>query len=108
MVKSIRNVTSDIDEFDLAGLTKKTAEKISAPLVAGAPAHLECKYYNHITLPDNGRGQHSVMVMGTIVGIHIDDLLIKDGYVDVTIYKPVTRLGYKDYSTIHDVFELTR
>ena len=39
MVTSSRNVTSDTDEFDLAGLTKKTAEKISVPLVAGAPAH---------------------------------------------------------------------
>ena len=107
MVKSSRNVTSDIDEFDLVGLTKKTAEKISAPLVAGAPAHLECKYYDHIKLPDNGRGQHSVMVMGTIVGIHIDDVIIKDGHVDVTVYKPIARLGYKDYSAIHDVFELT-
>ena len=107
MVKTSRKVTSDIDEFDLAGLTKKTAEKISPPLVAGAPAHLECKYYDHITLPDNGRGQHSVMVMGTIVGIHIDDVVIKDGHVDVTLYQPVARLGYKDYSAIHDVFELT-
>ena len=47
------------------------------------------------------------MVMGTIVGIHIDDVIIKDGHVDITVYKPVARLGYKDYSAIHDVFELT-
>ena len=107
MAKTSRNVPSNIDEFDLAGLTKKNAEKISAPLVAGAPAHLECKYYDHITLPNNGHGQHSVMVMGTIVGIHIDDVMIKDGRVDVTGYQPVARLGYKDYSAIHDVFELT-
>ena len=107
MVKTSKNVSSDTDEFDLAGLTKKTAEKISAPLVANAPAHLECKYYDHITLPDNGRGQHSVMVMGTIVGIHIDDSIIKDGLVDITKYQPVARLGYKDYSTIREVFELT-
>ena len=107
MVKTSRNVTRDIDEFDLAGLTKKTAEKISAPLVAGAPAHLECKYYDHITLPDNGRGQHSVMVMGTIVGIPIDDVIIKDGHFDVTVFQPVARLGCKDYSAIHDVFKLT-
>ncbi|GIR77671.1 MAG: hypothetical protein CM15mP80_02960 [Alphaproteobacteria bacterium] len=47
------------------------------------------------------------MVMGTIVGIHIDDVIIKDGRVDVTLYQPVARLGYKDYSAIRDVFELT-
>ena len=107
MVKTSRNVTSNTDEFELAGLTKKSAEKISVPLVAGAPAHLECKYYDHIMLPDNGRGQHSVMVMGTIVGIHIDDAVIRDGRVDVSLYQPVARLGYKDYAAIRGIFEMT-
>ncbi|MBL82009.1 MAG: flavin reductase [Rhodospirillaceae bacterium] len=107
MVRTSRNVTSGTDEFDLAGLTKKSGEKISVPLVAGAPAHLECKYYDHITLPNNGHGQHSVMVMGTIVGIHIDDAVIKNGRIDVSLYQPVARLGYKDYAAIYDVFEMT-
>ncbi len=107
MVKSSQDVTADIDEFDHSSLGKKKAEKISAPLVAGAPAHLECVYYNHITLPDNGRGNHSVMVMGTIVGIHIDEAIIADGRVDVSRYTPVARLGYKDYTAVRDLFEMT-
>ena len=107
MVKSSQDVTADIDEFDHTSLGKKKAEKISAPLVAGAPAHLECVYYNHITLPDNGRGNHSVMVMGTIVGIHIDEAIIADGRVDVSRYTPVARLGYKDYTAVRDLFEMT-
>ena len=107
MVKSSQDVTEDIDEFDHTSLGKKKAEKISAPLVAGAPAHLECVYYNHITLPDNGHGSHSVMVMGTIVGIHIDEAIIADGRVDVSRYTPVARLGYKDYTAVRDLFEMT-
>ena len=107
MVKSSQDVTADIDEFDHTSLGKKEAEKISAPLVAGAPAHLECVYYDHITLPDNGRGNHSVMVMGTIVGIHIDEAIIADGRVDVSRYTPVARLGYKDYTAVRDLFEMT-
>ena len=107
MVKSSQDVTADIDEFDHTSLGKKKAEKISAPLVAGAPAHLECVYYNHITLPDNGLGNHSVMVMGTIVGIHIDEAIIADGRVDVSRYTPVARLGYKDYTAVRDLFEMT-
>ena len=47
------------------------------------------------------------MVMGTIVGIHIDDSVIKDGRVDVSLYEPVARLGYKDYASIRDIFEMT-
>ena len=107
MVKTSQNVKSDTDEFHMTGLTKKNAQKISVPLVAGAPAHLECKHYDNITLPDNGRGQHSVMVIGTIVGIHVDDAVVKDGRIDVSVYQPVARLGYKDYADIRDVFEMT-
>ena len=107
MVRSSQDVTADIDEFDHTSLGKKKAEKISAPLVAGAPAHLECVYYDHITLPDNGRGNHSVMVMGTIVGIHIDEAIIADGRVDVSRYTPVARLGYKDYAAVRDLFEMS-
>ena len=107
MVKSSQDVTAETDEFDHTGLGKKKAEQISVPLVAGAPAHLECVYYDHITLPDNGRGQNSVMVMGTIVGIHIDEAVIVEGRVDVSRYTPVARLGYKDYAAVRDVFEMS-
>ena len=47
------------------------------------------------------------MVLGHIVGIHIEDDIIEDGRVDVTRYQPVARLGYKDYATIEDVYEMT-
>jgi len=107
MVRTSQDVAAEIDEFHHAGLGKKQAEKISVPLVAGAPAHLECVYYDHITLPDNGHGHHSVMVMGTIVGIHIDEAVIIDGRVDVTRYNPVARLGYKDYTDVSDLFEMS-
>ena len=41
MVTSSQAVGAEIDEFAHAGLEKKKANKISVPLVAGAPAHLE-------------------------------------------------------------------
>jgi len=107
MVKSSQDVDAEIDEFEHAGLNKKQAERIAVPLVAGAPAHLECVYYDHVTLPDNGRGHNSVMVMGTIVGIHIDEAVIQDGRVDVSRYNPVGRLGYKDYAQVRDLFEMS-
>ena len=88
MVKSSQPVEANIDEFDHAALTKMAGQKISAPLVAGAPAHLECVYYDHIDLPENGNGSHSVMVLGHIVGIHIDDNMVENGRVDVTAFSP--------------------
>jgi len=106
MVASSRTLPPQIDEFEHAGLEKMAARKIGAPLVAGAPAHLECVYYDHVTLPDNGKGGHSIMVMGHIVGIHIDQSIVKDGLVDVTGYEPVSRLGYMDYAKVTDVFSM--
>lgn len=107
MVTSSQAVSANIDEFAHAGLAKKDAQKIAVPLVAGAPAHLECTYYDHIALPDNGRGSHSVMILGHIVGIHIEDEMIEDGRVDVTRYQPVARLGYKDYTDVAELYEMT-
>jgi flavin reductase (DIM6/NTAB) family NADH-FMN oxidoreductase RutF len=107
MVKSSQLVGANIDEFDHAALTKMAGQKISAPLVAGAPAHLECVYYDHIDLPENGNGSHSVMVLGHIVGIHIDDNMVENGRVDVTRFQPVSRLGYMDYANITDIYEMT-
>ena len=106
MVASSQTVPAGIDEFELAGLSKKQAKTIKAPLVEGAPAHLECHYYVHINLPDNGKGQHSVMVLGRITHIHIDDRVIKDGRVHVSVFQPVSRLGYRDYDLVTDPFEV--
>ena len=48
-------------------------------------------------------------MIGEIVGIGIDDSVItSDGKVDTASFKPVARLGYKDYAIINDVFELGR
>lgn len=106
MVLSSKTVTADEDEFELTKLAKKAAKTISAPLVAHAPAHFECRYHSHIELPDNGAGHHSVMVLGMITHIHIDDKFIKEGKVDVAAFQPVARLGYRDYAIIKDLFAI--
>lgn len=107
MVKSSQTVEKKIDEFDYTGLLKKTARTISVPLVDQAPAHLECVYYDHIVLPDDGKGRHSIMLMGRIVGIHIDERNIENGKVNISKYQPVARLGYKEYAVISDKFEMS-
>jgi len=40
--------------------------------------------------------------------VHIDDAFIHDGLVDTAALKPIARLGYKDYSVVEEVFQLTR
>ena len=52
--------------------------------------------------------REQMIVLGQVVGIHIDDSVIAHGKVDVTKLKPIARLGYGDYAVIDEVFELSR
>ena len=96
-------------EFDFAGLTPKQAELIDAPYVAEAFAVLECKVTEIIepkTL--SGMPSENVLVFGEVVGIHIDEAIVRDGRLDMSIARPVARMGYMDYSEGSDVFEMFR
>lgn len=106
MVVSSEAVSAERDEFTIAGLSKKQAQTITAPLVAGAPAHLECRLHDMISLPGTDERAGCIMVIGLVTGIHIEDTIIENGKVDVEKYRPLARLGYKDYTTISDVYEL--
>ncbi|WP_085309525.1 flavin reductase family protein [Planktotalea arctica] len=92
------------DEFAHAGLTKAECNSIDAPRVAAAPAALECKLTQIITL----QGEANFLVLGEVTGVHMDDACLKDGRFDVTSFQPLARLGYRDYSVVKDLFELNR
>ncbi len=95
-------------EFELSGLEATTARSIRAPYVAQARAILECKVWDIVALPGTPGGRQSHLVLGEVVGIHIDDTLIINGKVDVKALSPVARLGYFDYCTVNETFELLR
>ncbi|MGO7153101.1 flavin reductase family protein [Rhizobium leguminosarum] len=96
-------------EFDFAGLTPKQAELIDAPYVDEAFAVLECKVTEIIepkTL--SGEPSENVLVFGEVVGIRIDEAIVRDGRLDMSIARPLARMGYMDYSEGSDVFEMIR
>ncbi len=101
-------VGPEVDEFALAGLTPLPARLVRPPRVAGAPVHLECRYLRTVELPCNNPASSNAAVFGTVIAIHIDDSIIIDGRVDVRRFRPVARLGYMDYTSIEDVFEMIR
>ena len=99
----------EVDEFELAGLTKAPGKSITAPHVAEAPAVLECKVVRIIDdLPAWREHAFNIMVIGEVVGVHIDDAAIKDGRVDVLGFNPVARMGYMDYTTVSDIWAMER
>ncbi|MCF6368591.1 flavin reductase family protein [Rhizobium halophilum] len=98
------------DEFAIAGLSAKRGEIVDAPYVAEAHAVLECRV-TEIIQPktmDGGRAT-SFMVLGQVVGIHISEFVIREGRIDMTLLRPIARMGYRDFSDGGtDVFQLTR
>ena len=100
-------VGTDIDEFALAGLTPAPSRIVTPPRVAESPVALECRYLQSVKLQGlDGAVSNSTLVLGQVVGIHIDDSLIEDGKVDVTRARPIARLGYMDYATVDTVFAM--
>lgn len=97
-----------LSEANLEGLALLPSIKVAAPRVACSPAHLECEYYSTVVLPKGHSGEHSSMVIGRVVGIHIDPAILIDGLVDITRLEPLARLGYQDYAAVNQSFTMKR
>jgi flavin reductase (DIM6/NTAB) family NADH-FMN oxidoreductase RutF len=97
-----------VDEFELAGVTKAPARIVKAPYVAESPVHLECVLTRILELPTPDTNDPNTVVFGEVVGIDVDDRVIRDGRVDVLELDPIGRLGYDQYVRIADIFTMTR
>ena len=49
--KSAQEVPPDVDEFEIAGVTKESSKLVKPARVGESPVHLECKYYQTLRLP---------------------------------------------------------
>ena len=115
-LRSAMNMTSapvprGVDEFALGELTAVASRLVRPPRVKESPVAFECKHWRTVDLPPlaDGKATYSV-VFGQVVGIHIDDTVIKDGLVDTAAMRPIARLGYMDYAVVtpETVFSLDR
>ncbi|MGR3433542.1 MAG: flavin reductase family protein [Shimia sp.] len=95
---------AEVDEFALAGVAKAECTEIDCPRVADAPASLECRVTQIVRLA----GETNWAVFGEVVGVHLRADCLVDGRFDVTIYRPLARLGYRDYAQVDEVFSLAR
>jgi flavin reductase (DIM6/NTAB) family NADH-FMN oxidoreductase RutF len=94
-------VPSDMNEFELAGMTPIASILVKPPRVAEAHAHFECEYIQTIELPFiPGKEIPWSLVLGRVVAVHIDDKFIKDGLVDTLAMEPLARMGYMDYGVL--------
>ena len=99
-----KSLPADIDEFEHAKLKKIDCDLIECTRVLGAPAALECKLVKIIQLP----GATNFAVFGEVIGVHMQEDYIIDGKFDVSKFNPLTRLGYRDYSVVREIFSISR
>ena len=94
----------ETDEFTHAGVEKVECEMIRCARVANAPGAMECRMTQIIEL----EGSNNFIVVGEVVGVHMRDDCIVDGKFDATRYIPLSRMGYRDYTAVREVFEMVR
>jgi flavin reductase (DIM6/NTAB) family NADH-FMN oxidoreductase RutF len=94
----------NVDEFAHAGIEKTECKTIDCPRVANAPAALECRLTQIVPLV----GKNNFVVLGEVTGIHLRDDCLVDGKFESATYIPLSRMGYREYTAVREVFELAR
>lgn len=102
MNASCAAVPPEVDEFALAGLNARDSRIVAAPRVAESPVAFECKVSQIVQLQGaNGDQVPTWLVLGEVVGIHIDQALLKDGIYDTAAAGHILRAGGPaDYFTV--------
>ncbi|GGM00613.1 flavin reductase family protein [Pseudomonas asuensis] len=103
MNTSCAAVAPGVNEFDLAGLSTTPSRVVSVPRVAETPVSFECKLTQLIQLQTAaGDKVESWLVLGEVVGVHIDKSLLVDGVYQTAAARPILRGGGPA-----DYFEIT-
>ena len=92
-----------------AGIEMAPCRLVAPPRVAASPAILECKLVEVKRLTDrHGAVLDTWLVLGEVVGVHLDPLYVKDGVLDMAAMRPIARCGYADYITADQPFAMER
>ncbi|MEA3510766.1 MAG: flavin reductase family protein, partial [Actinomycetota bacterium] len=91
---------------ELADLSARPGDVVTAPLVAAAPAGLECRVTHIVELADPPT---NTVVFGEVVRIHVRSDLLNGIGVDPVGLKAVGRMAGSSYTRVADgYFEMDR
>lgn len=107
MVACSTDFDPDVDEYEVANLSKVDSLKIRPPRVQEAKISFECTL-NHIVEIGDGKAGSGFIVIGTIVLFHIDDSVYDNGKINLKMLSPLGRLAGNSYSRNDDTFEIVR
>ena len=99
-------VLPDTNEFELAGLETEPSKLVKLPRVKASPIHIECRYHQTVDLPCDIEDGRNTICIGHVVGVHIRDEALTDGLIDTARIKPLSRLGYQEFTISEKVFAI--
>jgi flavin reductase (DIM6/NTAB) family NADH-FMN oxidoreductase RutF len=98
-----------VSEMERAGLAPAPSRLVKPPRVAAAPCALECKLIQIVSIEElDGRPVDCHVVIGQVIGVHIDERFIVDGLLDTAAMKPIARCGYDQYAVVETLFSMRR
>lgn len=97
----------DVDEFAVAGLTKRPSTIVAPPSVAESPYAMECKLMENIELRRDIGGNGNLMLL-EVVAFHVSDSVLVDGKIDPRRLDLVGRMGGSYYTRTTDLFQASQ
>jgi flavin reductase (DIM6/NTAB) family NADH-FMN oxidoreductase RutF len=98
-----------VSEPEALGIEMAPSVYVGPPRVKLSPTALECRYLKTVELPGaTGNPHFCSVIIGEVVGIYIDDAVLREGMVDLQRIQPLTRLGYMDFAVIDRLFQMDR
>ena len=96
---------SDINEFDVSGLTQIPSVGVKAPRVKDSPINMECALNQVVEIGPPGKSYG--LVIAEIKLLHIRDDLIDGYHVKQEALNMVGRLGGRSYVRVENIFDMT-
>ncbi len=98
---------SEVDEFEVSGLTPVNGSVVDAPMVAESKANFECRLSQIVPIGEDGPMAASI-VIGEILAVHVDEVILDGTRIDQAALKAVGRMGGPLYTRTRDLFSLDR
>lgn len=91
-------------EVDVVGFTVLKSDKVETRSIQESPVRFECRLFKTVVLGDGGE----TLIIGEIVQMHVNEKYLDNHEINAERYKPIARLGKKNYAKLGEVFSLER
>lgn len=107
MNESSAELASNVSEIESLKLATTPSLLVAPPRLAQAKIAMECELTQIVEIGDGSAGSGSI-VIGRVLMMHFQDGLLKEGKVDLTALRPISRLGGPFYAPVREPFQMKR